>query len=110
MHQCFDYKFELVMTLMVKAYATCNRARDLMVLSSTGPEYEENIKQAAALLRSAAGIFEHLTDTELPRWSSVPPTRPLECVRSVTKSLSWYTDFFFVFLKIKIKIKIKMPL
>jgi len=50
--------------------------------------FEENSKQIANHLRTAAGIFEYVHNVELPRWINLPAERALETMPAVTNSLS----------------------
>eukprot|EP01089_Gocevia_fonbrunei_P001650 TRINITY_DN1153_c0_g1_i3.p1 TRINITY_DN1153_c0_g1~~TRINITY_DN1153_c0_g1_i3.p1 ORF type:complete len:377 (-),score=48.54 TRINITY_DN1153_c0_g1_i3:63-1193(-) len=82
MHICFGYNYELIMVLMTYGIAHWNRAAEFLGLPS-----EDNIKAAANQLRIAAGIFDHLTQIEIPRWYNAPPERALECTRYVAQTL-----------------------
>jgi len=83
----YTYRYEVVMTLMVYAYVMCNRAWFINETLAEG-NFEENSRQAAHYLKSAAGVFDYVHDVELPRWINMPADRPLETIAGITTALS----------------------
>jgi len=83
----YTYRYEVVMTLMAYGYTLCNRAWAINE-TSTDTNFEENSKQAAHFLKSAAGVFDYVHSVELPRWINLPADRPLETMGPVTAALS----------------------
>jgi hypothetical protein len=87
MHMCFDFRFEVIMILTTLGLAYYNRAAEIM-RGAESNSFDENVKRAAAYLRKAAGIFDHLATVEIPKWQNPPPERAIETSPEVAKALS----------------------
>jgi len=80
-------RYEAAMTILTLAFMHCNQAAIIMK-KTTEVDYEEKSKLAAQELRIAAGIFEYLHNSELPKWVTVPSERPAEVLSQVANGLA----------------------
>jgi len=83
----YTFRYETVMTLMAYGYALCNRAWSICN-GMKDTTFDEESKQAAHLLRLAAGVFDYVHNVELPRWINLPADRPFEAISPITAALS----------------------
>jgi len=87
MYTCNSIRYELSMALLTLGFMHCNQAAVIMK-KSTDVDFEEKSKLAAQELRIAAGVFEYLYSTELPKWMSIPNERPPEVLSQVANGLA----------------------
>eukprot|EP01113_Clastostelium_recurvatum_P026454 TRINITY_DN3174_c0_g1_i1.p1 TRINITY_DN3174_c0_g1~~TRINITY_DN3174_c0_g1_i1.p1 ORF type:complete len:395 (-),score=93.60 TRINITY_DN3174_c0_g1_i1:23-1207(-) len=83
----YTYRFEVVMVLISYGFALANRAWALNE-TTTEANFEENSKQVAHFLRLAAGVFDYVHISELPRWVNMPAVRPAETFPHITTATS----------------------
>jgi len=89
MYLDWDFHFELVMTINTLGLAYARRAGEVLYSGAGSGALDADIKQAALLLRKAAGVFSYLSDTEIPRWVGVADRdTAVECNPHIAKALS----------------------
>jgi len=77
------------MALISYGLAHINRSFELIHLTGE-PDFEENSKKAVTLLKTAAGIFEYVSTSEISRWLDIPSDRPIELNGTILSALSDY--------------------
>jgi len=83
------FHYELIMMLNVLAAAHANRAAEHMASVEPGDvdSFDEGAKQAAEELRIAAGVFDFIARTAIPKWTDKPPEAPYECNATVAAAM-----------------------
>jgi len=83
------FRFEVIMCLLAYGIGFRNQANEILQgLSSTAPDFDEKSKNAATLLCKAAGVFEHVSQVELPKWKGKPDTHLPEWMDETFLALS----------------------
>jgi len=87
MYTCNSIRYESSIVYLTLAFMHCNNSA-VIIKKSTDVDYDEKANLAANELRIAAGIFDYLYSTELPKWVTLPNDRPPELLPQVAKGLS----------------------
>lgn len=93
----FNIEFEISMTLFLKGLMQINTA-EAYSRSMTEGNFNELAPKVVAILKEAAGIFDFIATSELPRWSDAPEKRPPEMFSTVCTGmgvlcLAWAQEF-----------------
>lgn len=93
----FNIEFEIAMVLFTKAIMLIDTA-EAYSRSMTEGNFNELAPKAVSLLKEAAGIFDFIATSELPRWSDAPEKRPPEmfstiCTGMGVLCLAWAQEF-----------------
>ena len=93
----FNIEFEISMTLFLKGLMHINTA-EAYSRSMTEGNFNELAPKAVQILKEAAGIFEFIATSELPRWADAPEKRPPEMFSTVCTGmgvlcLAWAQEF-----------------
>ncbi|EGG15835.1 hypothetical protein DFA_09504 [Cavenderia fasciculata] len=83
----YSLRYELIMTLMVYGMSHYNRASEIND-QITESNFDDSAKVLVNHLKTAAGIFDFVHSTELPRWSNPPEDIHLECLSNTSLGLS----------------------
>lgn len=83
------FRFEVVMCLLSYGILHRNLARDMLQSTSfDSTDFDEKSKVIASLLTKAAGIFEHISQSELSKWKPKPDTPLPEAMDETYLALS----------------------
>lgn len=93
----FNIEFEISMTLFLKGLMLINTA-EAYSRSMTEGNFNELAPKAVAILKEAAGVFDFIATSELPRWADAPEKRPPEMFSTVCTGmgvlcLAWAQEF-----------------
>lgn len=93
----FNIEFEISMVLFLKGLMNINTA-EAYSRSMTEANFNELAPKVVQILKEAAGVFEFIASSELPRWSDAPEKRPPEmfstiCTGMGVLCLAWAQEF-----------------